>query len=93
MMYTIVVDKLDARYKSGKKRIFQRSGLELREEEAQNPVAYLINRGAGDFTSEQHQVQALPWIKRTNLMTGKEYWECPLTPIYCSPSSHSYWSM
>ena len=32
-------------------------------------------------------------VKRVNLMTGAEYMESVNTPIYCSPSSDSYWSM
>lgn len=33
------------------------------------------------------------FVTKTNLMTGKEYEERVNTPIYCSPSSESYWSM
>lgn len=32
-------------------------------------------------------------VKRTNLMSGKEYYESVNTPRYCSPSSEAYWSM
>ena len=32
-------------------------------------------------------------VKRTNLMSGKEFTESVNTPYYCSPSSESYWSM
>ncbi len=32
-------------------------------------------------------------VERTNLMTGKTFWEKLDTPSYCSPSSESYWSM
>ena len=33
------------------------------------------------------------YVKRTNLMSGTEYWERFDMPYYCSPSSESYWSM
>lgn len=32
-------------------------------------------------------------VKRTNMMTGEEYWESVNTPISCSPASETYWSM
>jgi hypothetical protein len=32
-------------------------------------------------------------VERTNMMTGKKYMERRDTPIFCSPSSESYWSM
>ena len=32
-------------------------------------------------------------VKRTNLLSGKEYWEPANTPNHCSPSSEAYWSM
>ena len=32
-------------------------------------------------------------VTRTNLMTGKDYQESVNTPMCCSPSSETYWSM
>ena len=32
-------------------------------------------------------------VTRTNLMTGKTYQESVNTPMCCSPSSETYWSM
>lgn len=32
-------------------------------------------------------------VTRTNLMTGKTYQESVNTPLCCSPSSETYWSM
>lgn len=32
-------------------------------------------------------------VKKVNLMTGKEYEESINTPLCCSPSSETYWSM
>lgn len=31
-------------------------------------------------------------VERTNMMSGEKYMESVNTPIYCSPSSESYWS-
>ncbi|MBR19798.1 MAG: hypothetical protein CMA64_06595 [Euryarchaeota archaeon] len=32
-------------------------------------------------------------VKKTNMMSGKEFVEKVNTPYYCSPSSETYWSM
>ena len=32
-------------------------------------------------------------VERTNLITGKKFWEKRNTPVYCSPACESYWSM
>lgn len=32
-------------------------------------------------------------VKKTNMMSGKEYWEAEDTPGFMSPSSEAYWSM
>ena len=32
-------------------------------------------------------------VKRTNMMTGKEYYESVNPPAYMSPACESYWSM
>lgn len=31
-------------------------------------------------------------VEKTNLMSGKTYWESVNTPSYCSPASEAYWS-
>ena len=31
-------------------------------------------------------------VKKTNLMSGQEFYESVNTPYYCSPSSETYWS-
>jgi hypothetical protein len=31
-------------------------------------------------------------VERTNIMTGKKFFEPADTPYYCSPSSETYWS-
>ena len=32
-------------------------------------------------------------VEKTNLMSGKKYMEAKGTPLCCSPSSETYWSM
>jgi len=34
----------------------------------------------------------LTFVERTNIITGKKYFERFDTPSYCSPSSEHYWS-
>ncbi len=53
------------------------------------------NRKAGKpeyaFNSlEFYQTKVVRMIKRTNLMTGKEYFEPSNTPTCCSPASETY---
>lgn len=38
-------------------------------------------------------VKPIKMVARTNLMSGKTFFEDEDTPIYCSPSSETYWSM
>jgi hypothetical protein len=44
-----------------------------------------------------HDAHVQEWLDqpvvRVNLMSGKEYVEARRTPVYCSPSCESYWSM
>lgn len=41
--------------------------------------------------SEYSKVE--PMVERVSLMGGKKYTESINTPIHCSPSSETYWSM
>ena len=38
-------------------------------------------------------IEEYPMVERKNLMSGEYFLEDLNTPIYCSPSSESYWSM
>ena len=48
---------------------------------------YGIARDEGFFANIEKKV------RKTNLMTGKEYVESVNTPLHLSPSSETYWSM
>jgi len=48
---------------------------------------YGISRDEGFFANIEKKV------RKTNLMTGKEYVESVNTPIHMSPASETYWSM
>lgn len=55
----------------------------------------------GKYTEEQLRVQDAQaykmfieeTVERVNLMSGKTYRESVNTPLCCSPSSETYWSM
>lgn len=56
---------------------------------------------SGKFTAEE--IAVTDWdnfhdnieqiVQKTNLMSGKPFFERINTPYYCSPSSETYWSM
>ncbi len=56
---------------------------------------------SGKFTADQLAVAEADYyhdhieaiVQRTNLMSGKPFFERINTPHYCSPSSETYWSM
>jgi len=57
-----------------------------------------MNRKAGAveyaYASEvDYNTKVVHKVKKTNLLSGKEYEEDSNTPCYCSPSCESYWSM
>ena len=54
----------------------------------EDPVFVYAIAEAGIFYREIE-----PRVRRTNLMTGKEYEEPVNTPLCCSPASETYWSM
>jgi len=57
-------------------------------ETSEDPVFLYAIAEAGIFYREIE-----PRVRRTNLMTGKEYEEPVNTPLCCSPASETYWSM
>ena len=66
---------------------------------AKSHMARLIK--SGKYTAEQlavadycyyhDEIEAI--VERTNLMSGKTFYERINVPNYCSPSSETYWSM
>ena len=88
MEYTVEVYKKDARKKEGERLVtkvdltcHRLSVLELNCD-----IKYPAAKG---YRYEIHET----YVKRTNMMGGKEYYERYDTPRYCSPSSEAYWSM
>ena len=90
MKYTLEVWKVDGRVKkNGGKRFIESVDYEGRgEDEVRRIGEEKYSRGKG-YVLEVYKT----YIKRVNLMSGLEYYERYNTPIYCSPSSESYWSM
>ena len=87
-MFTIEVYKLDKRTKSGR-RLLNKYDHQSETFEQAKEVFYSrfpIEKGFLCLVFETY-------VTRKNLLSGKEYKERYDTPIYCSPSSESYWSM
>jgi hypothetical protein len=57
-----------------------------------NPIedAPLFQYGVAEYTLFKQMIEKR--VLRTNLMTGKEYYEDANTPWACSPASETYWS-
>ena len=88
MEYTVEVFKQDARKKAGE-RLFAKVDLESADRmvlEFRCALDYPESKG---FRYTIHET----YVTRRNLMDGKEFTERYDTPVYCSPSSESYWSM
>lgn len=81
--YTVEVYKLDKRRKDGMVLSYKTdyTDVTLDQLERMYPVQPRYVR----FFKET-------WVEKKNLMTGLYYKERYDTPIYCSPSSESYWS-
>ena len=87
MEYTVEVYKLDRRKKAGERlehKIDYRDVdyLTLRQ------GAYTMWPVAKGFRVEIHET----FVARKNLLSGQEFTERYDTPVFCSPSSESYWS-
>ena len=84
MDYTVEMYRLDRRYKEGQKLVYKTdyTGVTLDQMERMYP------RRPG-YIVMIHET----YVKRTNMMSGREYQERYDTPRSCSPSSEAYWSM
>jgi len=84
--YTIEIWKQDARTKMGKRMIGKYSEMGTRKE---------IHKFAKNmYHGEEVEINIFEtYVVRKNLMSGKEYKERYDTPICCSPSSETFWSM
>jgi hypothetical protein len=87
-MYTVEIYKRDARTKAGE-RLVSKTDYEVTEKTMLEHTVKHTYRASQGFRYEIHET----YVKRTNMMGGKEYTERYDTPRYCSPSSEAYWSM
>jgi hypothetical protein len=88
MLYTVIVNKRDARTKSGV-RSYQK--VEVHADTASAVLEHYnkVFDPAFGFVVEVHET----YVTRKNLLSGEEFTERYDTPSFCSPSSESYWSM
>ena len=87
-MYTVEIYKRDARTKKGE-RLVSKTDYEVSEKSMLEHTVKHTYRASQGFRYEIHET----YVKRTNMMGGKEYTERYDTPRHCSPSSEAYWSM
>jgi hypothetical protein len=87
-MYTVEIYKRDARTKAGE-RLVSKTDYEVSEKSMLEHTVKHTYRASQGYRYEIHET----YVKRTNMMGGKEYTERYDTPRYCSPSSEAYWSM
>ena len=84
--YTLEIYKSDRRIKGGYRLVEKRDFAPTTKD--------AINSIAGKFQEQGFIVKIFEtFVTKTNLMGGAEFQERYDTPIYCSPSSESYWSM
>ena len=74
-----------------KERTFDSESGAKRSATCKNRKAKAVKYAYTD--AENYLANVVRRVKRTNLMSGKEYWEDSNTPNCCSPSSETYWSM
>lgn len=87
-MYTVEIYKTDKRTKAGE-RLYMKTDYDTDNLSMLEHTVKHTWRASQGFRYEIHET----YVKRTNLMGGKEYVERYDTPRYCSPSSEAYWSM
>ena len=84
--YTLEIYKSDRRVKGGYRFIEKKDFAPVTKD--------YIDTVADKFMTDGFIVKIFEtYVTKTNLMGGKEFTERYDTPIYCSPSSESYWSM
>lgn len=85
-MYTLEVYSKDRRTRSGER-------LVLKKDYDTNNLTMLEHTVKQTWPSNKFRtVLHETYVKRVNIMTGKEFTERYDVPYYCSPSSESYWS-
>lgn len=86
MRYTLELFKMDRRTKEGMRKIGEEEITAATFESAEAKSAAMFGP---KVIVKVHQT----YVTRVNIMSGKEYLERWDTPMCCSPSSESYWSM
>jgi len=89
MLFTFITSKIDKRCTNGLKRVMQMDlYFDTREDATQHAMDMKKTLGRSHVV-EVHETM----VERTNHMTGVRYMERFDTPLSCSPSSETYWSM
>jgi hypothetical protein len=84
--YTLEIYKSDRRVKGGYRLIEKKDFAPVTKD--------FIDTVAEKFMQDGYMVKVFEtYVTKTNLMGGAKFTERYDTPIYCSPSSESYWSM
>ena len=86
--YTVEVYKMDRRTKSGLRPVLKKdhAGIDLKTLKHLYETTWFKRDG---YIHAYHET----YVTRKNMMSGKEYQERYDTPLCCSPSSETYWSM
>jgi hypothetical protein len=103
-MYTVEVYKLDKRTKSGERLVFKHDyneDLDVVNDMLEHGWRYpTLSKVSGLYPHVRRSAKCLTryevretYVTRKNLLSGVEYKERYDAPVYCSPSSESYWSM
>jgi hypothetical protein len=96
-MSYVVFEKATTRF-AGKKAKYNEPIFETIAA-AKSHVARLVKSGkyqaedlaVADYSYFHDEIEAI--VERTNIMSGKTFYERINVPYYCSPSSETYWSM
>jgi hypothetical protein len=94
MAYVVVNRQTGVRHP----RLPRNGGVYKTQAAAQAAITRYVKRHspiAGEWQAMEATAYAeqVPMVTRVNLMTGQEYQERADTPLCCSPSSETYWSM
>ena len=84
--YTLEIYKADRRVKGGYRFIEKKDFAPSTKDYIDTVAEKIMNDG---FIVKVFET----YVTKKNLMGGAEFTERYDTPIYCSPSSESYWSM
>ena len=88
--YTLVIYKLDRRYKAGE---FKECSYDHCNKEEKWMRMHIEHLHITTYTKDKYRIELHETYQtRTNLMTGETFQERFDTPYFCSPSRESYWA-